>query len=264
MEILQVFGLAAAASIALLTVTFIIARVRNRYDLVDVIWGVAFIVIAVTSYLLQPDIKLLSIQTLTTGLVIIWGLRLAVHIFTRWNRSADEDRRYADMRREYASLPGGVLVNMFGRVYIVQAFLALIVSSSVVIINSAVITDFGILAGIGLGVWVIGFFFEAVGDAQLRKHLADPSNKGVLMTSGLWQFTRHPNYFGEMTQWWGIFIIALSVPFWWISIIGPIVITALLLFFSGVPLTERHFEGRAGWEEYKRRTSKVFPLPPRT
>ena len=264
MEILKLFGLTAVASITLLTVTFVVARIRNRYDLVDVIWGFAFIVIAITSYLLRTDIQIFSIQTLTTGLVVIWGLRLAIHIFTRWSRSADEDRRYADMRREYAGLPGGVTVNMFARVYVVQALLALVVSSSVVIINSATITDFGVLAGLGLGVWVIGFYFEAVGDAQLRKHLATPSKKGQLMMSGLWKFTRHPNYFGEMTQWWGIFIIALSVPFWWVSIIGPIVITVLLLFISGVPLTEKHFEGRPGWEEYKRRTSKVFPLPPRT
>lgn len=264
MDILQVVILSGVASVVLLSLTFLLARARDRYDLIDVVWGLAFIAVALTSYLTQAEISFVSIQTLATVLVIIWGLRLAVHIYTRWRASASEDRRYVDMRHEYASKAGGPTINMFVRVYIVQALLATIVSSSIIVINASSSKEIGVVAAIGLVVWIIGFLFESIGDAQLRKHLATPSMKGKLMTSGLWQYTRHPNYFGEMTLWWGIFIIALSVPFWWLSIIGPIVITVLLMFISGVPLTEKHFEGRDGWDEYKKRTSKVFPFPPRS
>lgn len=254
------------ASILLLTAVFLYAKIRNRFDVIDVAWGAAFIVIAITSYLLQPGaVMLISVQSLVTLLVIVWGYRLSRHIFARWQRSPTEDVRYKDMRRRYEKQPGGLLVNMYVKVFLVQAILAVAVSSSVLVVNSAWQLGITWITVVGLVVWLIGFYFEAAGDAQLRNHLSNPDNKGKLMTSGLWKYTRHPNYFGEMTQWWGIFIISLSVPsLWWLSVIGPIVITTLLLFVSGVPLTEKRFAGRPGWDEYKKRTSKVFPLPPRS
>ena len=117
---------------------------------------------------------------------------------------------------------------------------------------------------IGVVVWLIGFYFEVVGDLQLSRFLANPSNKGTLMTSGLWRYTRHPNYFGEVTQWWGIYLIAVSVPYGWVGIIGPALITILILKVSGIPLLEKHKAGQPEWEAYKSRTSKFIPLPPRS
>ena len=112
-------------------------------------------------------------------------------------------------------------------------------------------------------VWLIGFFFEVVGDYQLKTFLANPKNKGKLMTPGLWRYTRHPNYFGEATMWWGIAIIALATPYGWVAIITPVLITYLLLFVSGVPMTEKSFAGKPGWDRYKRQTSIFLPLPPK-
>jgi steroid 5-alpha reductase family enzyme len=112
-------------------------------------------------------------------------------------------------------------------------------------------------------VWVIGFFFESVGDAQLSRFIKDPANKGKLMQSGLWKYTRHPNYFGEVTQWWGLWIIALSVSYGWLGIIGPLTITTLILKVSGIPLLEKSMEGNPEFQEYKKRTSVFFPLPPK-
>lgn len=242
------------------------AKIKNRFDIIDVAWGVAFIVIALVSYFLQPGtIMVNSVQSLVTLLVVVWGYRLARHIYTRWSASDTEDGRYDAMRQSYSSKPGGVLANMYTRVFLVQAVLAVVVSSSVLAVNSSWQLGITWVAVVGLLVWLVGFYFEAAGDAQLKNHLANPDNTGKLMTTRLWKYTRHPNYFGEMTQWWGIFIISLSAPhLWWVSIIGPIVITILLLFVSGVPLTEKRFAGRPGWDEYKKRTSKVFPLPPRS
>jgi len=109
----------------------------------------------------------------------------------------------------------------------------------------------------------MGFYFEAVGDYQLRTFTKDPSNRGKIIRSGLWRFTRHPNYFGEVVLWWGILLIALSAPNGWVALIGPVTITFLLLQVSGIPMLEKKYEGNPEFEEYKKRTSAFFPLPPK-
>jgi steroid 5-alpha reductase family enzyme len=229
----------------------------KRLDIVDIAWGGAFVVAALASFLLgSPGL----LQYLVTTLVIVWAVRLSSSILRRFLRSSDEDARYKDMRKTWKGSQGA---NAFFRIFLVQGILATIVSTSVIVINTSGVHELGVRAFIGLAVWVVGFIFEAVGDKQLRNHLADPKNKGKLMTSGLWRYTRHPNYFGEAAQWWGIFVIALNVPFGWATIIAPLAITILLLFISGVPLTEKRFEGKPGWAEYKKRTSVFIPLPPR-
>lgn len=246
-----------------MTMVFFVARSRNRYDVIDIAWGLAFIVIAVISFMSQPWSQI-SAQMIAGILVIAWGIRLALHINSRWSKSSTEDKRYIAMRKQYATKKGGVAINMYLRVFLVQAILAVVVASSIIVFNMSDPLQPSWLTLAGLLVWLIGFYFESVGDAQLRTHLNDPKNKGKLLTSGLWKYTRHPNYFGEITQRWGIFILAVAAPFWWLSIIGPIVITVLLLFISGVPMTEKHFTGRSGWAAYKKRTSTLFPLPPRS
>ena len=133
----------------------------------------------------------------------------------------------------------------------------------VLFINKSSFNGFQILDVIGFIVWVVGFYFESVGDYQLKKFISNPLNKGKLIDEGLWRYSRHPNYFGEVTQWWGIFIIALSLPLSFFTIIGPVTITILILFVSGVPLLEKKYAGRKDFEEYKKRTSIFFPLPPR-
>lgn len=259
-SVLVSFVAALAAASIFMTGVFLWARARGRYDVIDIAWGVVFIVIAVTTYLLGDAG---AVQLLLLLLVIAWGLRLSLHISQRWRRSQAEDHRYQQLRRDYAKKRGGVAWNMYTKVFLVQAVLAVIVSTPVIIVMGSEPAGIGVWATIGLAVWLVGFYFEAVGDWQLRQFIADPAHKGKIMTSGLWKYTRHPNYFGEMTQWWGIFIIALSVPYGWAGFIGPLVITWLLVFISGVPLTERHFRGRPGWDEYVCRTSKLIPWPPR-
>jgi len=115
----------------------------------------------------------------------------------------------------------------------------------------------------GALVWLAGFLFESVGDRQLAAFRSKPENRGRLIASGLWRYSRHPNYFGEALQWWGIAGIALSAPHGWLGLIGPTVITWLLLFVSGVPLLEKKYAGRPDWEEYKKRTSVFVPWPPK-
>lgn len=259
------FLLAGLGSVLFLSIIFAVAVNRDRYDVIDIAWGLAFISIAIISYMTYVPDTLLSIQLLVTLLVVTWGIRLSAHIYTRWEKSEKEDARYVLYRVSYSKKPGGVKVNMYFRIFLVQAVLAVIVALPVITINATPTLELGYTTLIGLAIWTLGFYLEAIGDYQLKQFIADPKNKGKLMTTGLWKYTRHPNYLGEITQWWGIFIIAVfAVPeYWWIAIIGPIVITALLIFVSGVPLTEKHFANKPGWEEYKKRTSKLFPLPRR-
>lgn len=255
------FLLCGLAAILFMSVIFLIAQRIKRLDLVDAAWGLVFIVIALTSYVLQDGVMLeFDIQTLVMLLVLAWGGRLTWHIVRRIRTSDTEDPRYVELRKTWK---GSVKLNAYVRIYLVQAFLALLISVPVIHIN--LFSDNGIssIAWLGATVWAIGFWFEVVGDRQLRSFVANPANKGKLMTSGLWKYSRHPNYFGELTQWWGIFVICLTLPFGWVGVIGPVLISYLILFVSGIPLSEKRFEGRPGWDEYQKRTSAFLPLPPR-
>lgn len=261
-SILTVFLVAFVAAAVILSVVFVSAKRRGRYDVIDAAWGMTFVAIALSTYLGLQQTG--SLQLLLLTLVAIWGVRLSWHIYRRYRRSREEDHRYTQLRKDYMKKKGGVAWNMYAKVYLVQAVLAVVVSTPVIIVMGSEPTSIGALAIVGTVVWAIGFFFEAVGDYQLGQFVANPANKGKLMTTGLWRYTRHPNYFGELTQWWGVYIIAWSVQFGWAGLIGPLVITWLLVFISGVPLTERHFRGRPGWDDYKRNTSKLLPMLPKT
>ena len=263
---LTAFMLATIGSIVFLSCIFAVAVSQDRYDIVDTGWGLAFIAVALISYMTYVPETLLSVQALVTLLVVVWGLRLSVHIYTRWNTSKKEDSRYTSLRESYSKKRGGLKLNMYGRIFFLQAVLAVVVSLPVITINAMPSLQLSYASLIGVTVWILGFYFEAVGDYQLKRFITDHKNKGKLMTGGVWKYTRHPNYFGEITQWWGIFlIVVLAVPaYWWIAIIGPLVITGLLVFVSGVPLTEKHFANKPGWEAYKKRTSKLIPMLPRS
>ena len=257
--VLSELALVGVAVTAFMTVLFVIARLLKRTDIIDAAWGPAFIVAAIASFSIGEQTIGLNIQTLVTVLVAVWGVRLSYTITRRLLRH-DEDRRYVELRKKWS---GNEAINTFLRIFLVQAILATIVSLAVIHANISDAESLNIFAWIGLMIWLIGFYFEVVGDWQLKQFLANPKNKGKLMTSGLWAYTRHPNYFGEATMWWGVAIIVLGTAYGWVGLITPVIISYLLLFVSGVPMTEKAFEGRPGWEAYKKRTSKFLPLPPR-
>ncbi len=250
------------ASLLFMSIVFGIAWSAKRTDVVDVAWGLVFIVIAVTSWLLSeysPEIGW-NIQTITFGLVAVWGLRLAITLLLR-TVGRSEDNRYVELRKTWR---GDLALNTYLRIFVVQALLAVVISVSVIVILVSPVKEPGIYAYIGAGVWAIGFVFEVLGDWQLKQFIMNPKNKGKLLTSGLWNYTRHPNYFGESMMWWGIFIIALSTYVGWIGIISPVIITFLLLFVSGVPMAEVASSRRKGWKQYAAHTSKFLPLPPQS
>jgi steroid 5-alpha reductase family enzyme len=144
-----------------------------------------------------------------------------------------------------------------------QGFLLFLIVLPVLAINKNPGVSLGWLDLIGLAVWFFGFTFEVIGDAQLKKFIKNPANKGRLIQRGLWTYSRHPNYFGEVTLWWGIWLMSLSAPNSWFTVFGPLTISILILKVSGIPMLEKKMAENPDFTEYKRRVSAFFPLPPR-
>ena len=238
-----------------MTFWFIISLIKKRNDVADIAWGIGFVLIAWLSFFISGfSFKAILVNSLVT----VWGLRLAWHIFNR-NKNKPEDSRYLEWRKTWKNF----YLRSFLQVFMLQGIFLFLISLPVIFINNSVSNNFGILEIMGLLIWGLGFYFESIGDYQLKQFITKPGNKGKIMNQGLWRYSRHPNYFGEVTQWWGLYIIALSIPFGFLTIIGPITITILILFVSGVPLLEKKYAGRKDFEEYKKRTSVFFPLPPK-
>lgn len=253
----DVAGRAAALVFAYMSLWFVVALLRRRNDLADVAWGLGFAVLAWAGVLGQPRAapRMLLLAALTT----IWGVRLAAHIWSRHRVSA-EDPRYRRWREEWGRWWA---VRSYLQVFLLQGVFMLLVSAPLLVTAAAPPSALGALDVAGSAVWAFGLAFEAVADAQLAAFKRDPASRGKVMQSGLWRYSRHPNYFGEVVLWWGVGIVALGVPSGWLGLIGPTTITFLLLKVSGVPMLERRREGGEAYEAYKRRTSVFLPLPPR-
>jgi steroid 5-alpha reductase family enzyme len=238
-----------------MNIWFIVSLIVKRNDVADIAWGLGFVLLAWFSFHLSgSEIRPLIINILIT----LWGIRLGWHIFKR-NLNKPEDYRYLAWRKEWKHFT----LRSYLQVYMLQGVLLYLIALPVVIINRSTDAGIGWIDGVGICVWLIGFYFETVGDWQLKKFISKSENKGRIMDHGLWRYSRHPNYFGEVLQWWGIFIVALSLPDGWITMVGPITITILILFVSGIPLLEKKYVGKSYFEEYKKRTSIFIPLPPK-
>lgn len=247
-----------AAVGVLMIAVWLLSLVVHDASIVDIVWGLGFVMIAALGCARADGFA--GRRTLVTVLTAIWGLRLGLHLLVR-NWGAGEDYRYRAMRRRWGPrFPFVSLVTVF----LLQGVLMWIVSLPVQAAQVASTPDHIVLLDVaGVALWAIGLFFEVVGDAQLRRFKADSVNQGKVMDRGLWRYTRHPNYFGDATMWWGLGLIAVGTGAW-LSLIGPLVMTVFLLRVSGVPLLERRMSRtRPGYEDYVRRTSSFVPLPPK-
>ncbi|GAA4879626.1 DUF1295 domain-containing protein [Saccharopolyspora cebuensis] len=241
--------IALVTALLVVTATFGIAHLRGKYDTIDTAWGAGFAVIAAVSLVVG------GISPVAVALTAVWGVRLSWHLHRR-NAGGPEDRRYAAMLRK-GKRP---VLRMYARTYLTQAVAMWFVSLPVQFSAPGA----GAFTVAGVLVWLVGFGFEVVGDEQLRRFRADPANEGGVLDTGLWRYTRHPNYFGDACVWWGLYLIACQHWPGPLTVLSPLLMTWLLARGTGKPMLEKDIEQRRpGYADYVARTSGFVPLPPK-
>lgn len=242
---------------AVMIITWVVSLVLRDASVVDPVWPLAFIAVAITALIAGGGDE--GRRILIACVVAIWGARLSIHLLLR-NAGKGEDFRYAAMR---AKRGHRFWLTSLVTVFLLQGLLVWVVSLPV---QLSAIPDrpLGWLAIIGAIVWVLGVVFEAIGDAQLTRFKANPASRGQVLDTGLWRYTRHPNYFGDFLVWWGIFLIAAESGAGAWGVAGPLLMTLLLVKVSGAGLLEKDIAvRRPGYADYVRRTSGFMPLPPK-
>lgn len=267
-------GLALTSIVILIhfTIYFFRAVKQNNFGIIDIGWGQGFVFVVWLLMIYRVFIlgaNANAIGYLTLILTSIWGIRLSSHIGQR-NHGKPEDKRYVAMRAKIK--PPYVLIKSYVNIFLLQALFMFIISLVLVFNVMSGLTNpvepmMLIAIILGVLVWLGGYFFQSVGDRQLAIFVAKPENKGKLMTEGLWAYTRHPNYFGEVLMWWGIALLGfangfgIAIPL--IGLISPLVVTWLLRYVSGVPLLEKHMKTKPGFAEYEKTTNIFFPWFPK-
>jgi len=248
--------------VAAQTACFTYCQFKKDNSYIDVLWSLSFLlpnacIIGAKLAVGQPiDARTWAIN----ACLAVWAVRLAWHIGVR---HTEEDYRYVSLRQRMSTRGQTCYyINAFFFIFMLQAGLSLVVNFTVMRVTATssiqtFVTNGGALKlawsdYVGFGLFAIGLLFEIVGDNQLTNHIAneDP-NKGKFCKTGLWKYSRHPNYFGENLLWWGLFVVALGVPKGYVTVFSPIVITLLLRFVSGVPLLERKARKHAEWPLYE-------------
>ncbi len=238
------------------TCWFAAAVYKKRNDVADIAWGMGYILVC--GYLFFNHSHT-PVSLLLYSLVTLWGLRLSLHIYNR-NKKKQEDFRYQAWRHEWGKY---FYVRSYLQIFLLQGILLMVIISPVILAAVAPPQKWNAFTWAGLGCWLVGFYFQAVADRQLVVFLKNRKTTGAIMQTGLWKYSRHPNYFGELLMWWGIFIITIPFPGSLFFIISPLTITLLLVFVSGIPMLEKKYAGNPAFEDYKKRTSALIPMPPR-
>lgn len=253
---LKVYAAGLAIALMLAAAAWLVSIGKRDVSLADRLWPLYFLGLSATYSTLAPALP--ERAYLLLFLVTVWAVRLSLFITLRhWG--APEDRRYQAIRAD--NEPGFWLKSLY-MVFGLQAILAWMISLPLL---GAVLgaTPLGALDFAAVTLWLIGFGFEAIGDQQLAHFKADPKSQGKVLDTGLWRYTRHPNYFGEACIWWGYYVFAIAAGAWW-TVVGPILMTFLLLRVSGVALLEQDIgERRPAYRDYIRRTNAFFPGPPK-
>lgn len=232
---------------------------KRKLTIVDTVWGLGFVAVAFVSlFVTGRGDGMPGTQLVLFLLVLVWGVRLAVHLHLR-NSKAGEDPRY----QELADADGRSFEQVAARrVFIPQGISMWLVATPVMVgMNNE--GTYLLLGWLGFAVWSVGMFFETVGDFQLARFKKNPDNQGKLMDQGLWRYTRHPNYFGECCIWWGFWVFALVAGGAW-TVFAPLLMTYMLLRVSGVTLLEKDIEERRpAYRQYIERTNAFIPGPPK-
>jgi steroid 5-alpha reductase family enzyme len=259
MTFMEIYLLAALIVLVLMAALWVLSLVLRDSSIVDIFWGTGFVILAWVYFALTPE-GFLTRRLLISILTTIWGLRLSLYILSR-NAGKGEDFRYARWRQEAG--PKWWWFSFF-KVFLLQGVIMWVVSAPLLGAQLSPLPDrLTLLDVLGVALWALGFFFEAVGDWQLARFKSNPDNKGQLLSTGLRRDTRHPNYFGDAAQWWGFYLIAAAGGAFW-TIFSPIVMTFLLVRVSGVAMLQKSLKSsKPGYEEYIRSTSAFIPWFPR-
>ncbi len=236
---------------------FIWAQKIKNWAVIDTAWSLGFIVTVITSMITYKNYSLSSM--IVALLVSIWALRLSVFLFKR-NHGKPEDWRYTQFREEWKPNEN---IHGYLKVFVFQGILMFVVTlPQIFFIKSGNTLKLGALECIGLGLWLFGMIFEVLADNQLENFKNNPNKESKFMTKGVWSLSRHPNYFGEVTIWFGFYIMLFNyIPSW--TIIGPLIITFFIANVTGIPLFEKKYSGNLEFEAYKERTNMFFPWFPK-
>lgn len=275
LEATSVLYIAALTIFVYVSLLYIISILRKDSSIMDVGWGLGFVLI---SFVLMNALHEKGLYDnnnafkIVMAAVVLWGTRLFIHILRR-KAGEKEDWRYQKMRTQWGASHWW---RSYFQVFILQGLLLIIISLPLLISatkgSSTQLNPLLTLAG--ASIWTVGYYFEVIGDWQLSKFLKKrqanstkknkkTKQKNSIMKSGLWKYTRHPNYFGEITQWWGLFIIVLQLDGGIFGILSPLLITYLLLKVSGITMLEKKYEDNKEFQKYKKKTSALIPLPPK-
>ncbi|MFT5036683.1 MAG: steroid 5-alpha reductase family enzyme [Candidatus Azotimanducaceae bacterium] len=250
--------LISGSILCFVSMLFVISILVKRNDIADTAWGIGILLVAAISYAQSVEKGLLL--SIVLVLIMLWSVRLFVSILLR-NIKKDEDYRYKNWRMQWGKW---FYIRSYFQVYVLQGFLMIVVGYPAIHASVyGVSAEFGLIVMLGAVVWAVGYVFEVVGDWQLDRFIKGKPEKGTIMDRGFWKYTRHPNYFGEVTMWWGLWIMVATLPFGYFALISPFTITFLILKVSGIPMLERSFADNPNFQAYKKRTSAFFPLPPR-
>ena len=246
-----------AAMFAYATLWYGLSLVLKRNDIADIAWGLGYILVCAIAWVWSGPTPL---RLIVYGLITLWGLRLALHIAIRtWGKA--EDFRYQNWRKEWGKT---FYWRSYVQVYLLQAGTLLVVSAPVYVVALAPeqpLTNWSV--GIGVTLWFIGFFFQAVGDWQLARFVKTRTSREEVLQTGLWRYSRHPNYFGEIAMWWGLWVLVLPLSGSVWALVSPLLITWLLLRVSGIPMLEERYRDNPAYQDYQRRTSAWFPWWPK-
>jgi len=259
LSFLSLWLLSGTVILGLMSALWLLSLALKDASIVDIFWGSGFVIVFWLTNLLIHE-RLTPRIILLGTLVTVWGLRLSAHIFFR-NAGKSEDFRYAAWREEASH---SWWWRSYFKVFLLQGVLMWVIAIPLIAAQTGDATGLvKCLDTSGAALWLVGFIFEAGGDWQLKRFKANPDNNRKLLNSGLWSLTRHPNYFGDATQWWGFWLIAASAGAFW-TIFSPILMTFLLMRVSGVTMLEKTLkETKSGYADYIERTSAFFPWPPR-
>lgn len=258
MNFAQISLIGLGLVMGLMLLLWLLSLKLKNSSIVDIFWGSGFVILHWLYFWLTPQ-GLPERKLLLGLLVTVWGLRLTIHILQR-NWGKPEDFRYQAWRREAG--PSWAWKSLY-KVFLLQGVLMWVISMP--LLAAQIQPGPGrltLLDGLGGVVWLIGFYFESAGDAQLARFKANPSNRGKIITSGVWRYTRHPNYFGDSAQWWGYYLVAAAAGGFW-TIFSPVLMTWFLVRVSGVAMLEKTMQSRPGYSEYMRTTSAFIPWFPR-